>query len=159
VALFAILTAAGYVLMQRAIGERTPPRAAAPYVPTSRERARGALDALTAPEARADVKSYYAIIAVTLRRYLSERFGFPAYAMTRRELQRYMSRSGIDRWPARLTANLLEQCDAVQFAGFRPAEERMDADLTAAYEIIELTGEPDATVAATAVPQEVDAGR
>ena len=76
-----------------------------------------------------------------MRRYLSERYGFPAYAMTRRELQRHMSRSGLDRWPARLTGNLLEQCDAVQFARFAPAPERQDADLTAAYEIIELTQE------------------
>jgi len=30
----------------------------------------------------------------------------------------------------------------VQFAGFRPASPRTDADLTAAYEIIELTSKP-----------------
>jgi hypothetical protein len=34
---------------------------------------------------------------------------------------------------------LLEQCDAVLYAGYRPALERADADLTAAYEIVEMS--------------------
>ena len=59
--------------------------------------------------------------------------------MTRSELERGAERAGIDRWPARVIGNLLEQCDAVEFAAFRPAAERRSADLTAAYEIIELT--------------------
>jgi hypothetical protein len=62
--------------------------------------------------------------------------------MTRRELERGMTRAGVDRWPARLMANLLEQCDAVQFGGFAPAPARIDADLTAAYEVIQLTAPP-----------------
>jgi hypothetical protein len=140
VATFAVLTALGYVLVARAIGGR--PREAAfepaPIPLTPAERARAALDALSVGDRR-DLRAYYADIAATVRRYLSERYAFPAYAMTRRELQRHMSRSGLDRWPARLTGNLLEQSDAVQFAGFEPASERADADLTAAYEIIELT--------------------
>jgi hypothetical protein len=140
VAMFAALTALGYVLVSRAIDARpqtaTPEPAPIPLTPA--ERARAALDALSGG-ARGDLSHYYAAIAATVRRYLSERYGFPAYAMTRRELQRHMSRSGLDRWPARLTGNLLEQCDAVQFAGFAPAPERTEADLTAAYEIIELT--------------------
>jgi hypothetical protein len=142
VALFALLTALGHLLMQRAIGARPAlpmPLASPPLTPE--ERARQSLDALAAG-GHDDPRPYYAGIAFTLRRYLSERFGFPAYAMTRRELQRHMSRSGIDRWPARLMANVLEQCDAVQFAGFRPAGARMDADLTAAYEIVQLTAGP-----------------
>ena len=96
---------------------------------------------------------FYGALAFTLRHYLSEQFGFPAYAMTRRELQRHTSRAGIDRWPARLTANLLEQCDAVQFAGFRPAPERVEADLTAAYEIIELTSGDEAAPATGTITQ------
>jgi hypothetical protein len=141
VAIFAALTALGYVLVQRAIGGRplTAPVEPEPIVLTPAERARAALDALAGE--RGDLRRYYAGIAATVRRYLSERYGFGAYAMTRRELQRHMSRSGLDRWPARLTGNLLEQSDAVQFAGFEPAPERADADLTAAYEIIELTQE------------------
>lgn len=135
--LFGALTLAGYWLVRRAMAV-PPPLAVAPPAPLlAHDRARLALDALQ----HADISLHdrYAAIALTLRAYLSERHAFPAYAMTRRELERGMTRAGIDRWPARLTANLLEQCDAVQFAGFVPAPERVDADLTAAYEIIALT--------------------
>ncbi len=138
VAAFAALTAAGYWLVRRAMA-LPPPPAAMPTPPREPHvAARAALDALHA-DPTASLNARYAGIALILRRYLSERFGFAAYAMTRRELERGMTRAGIDRWPARLTANLLEQCDAVQFAGFVPAMERIDADLTAAYEIVALT--------------------
>ena len=150
VAAFAALTALGYVLVSRALGARPAGAAAVPEIAlTPTEAARASLDALAAAAAAGrDLAWYYASIAATVRRYLSERYGFPAYAMTRTELQRHMTREELGRWPARLTANLLEQCDAVQFAGFSPAPERADADLTAAYEIIELTqpeGEESAT--------------
>ena len=144
VALFAALTVFGYSLVARAINARpTPvsiPTHAAPTPPAD-VRARAALDAIA--DATDDLPAYYAAIASTIRGYLSERFGFAAYAMTRRELERSATAAGLDRWPARLTANLLEQCDAVVFATFRPAPERVAADLTAAYEIIGLTSRVD----------------
>lgn len=148
VAIFAALTAAGYWLVQRAIAQRPLAPGSVVLAPlTAAEAARAALDRLAAEEPRREPREFYAAVAYTVRKYLSERYGFPAYAMTRRELQRYTSRAGVDRWPARLTANLLEQCDAVQFAGFRPAPERIEADLTAAYEIIALTSEEPASLA------------
>jgi hypothetical protein len=85
---------------------------------------------------------------------LSQRFGFAAYAMTRREMEREMRHHGIDRWPARLTANLLEQCDAVEFGKFRPAIERRSHDLAAAYEIVQLTEDESASIGAAGVPVE-----
>lgn len=144
IALMAGLTAFGYALLRRAIDARPIARPRGVPRASAIEQARARLDALAAG-ARDDVDAYYAEIAATIRAYLSARFGFGAYAMTRRELQRGMARAGIDRWPARVTSNLLEQCDAVQFARFRPPAERMDADLTAAYEIIELTRPPEET--------------
>lgn len=136
-AIFVALTLAGYWLIRRAMVRPATPAAAPARTLVAHERARLALDELQ--QGGVALRDRYASIALILRAYLSERFGFPAYAMTRRELERGMTRAGIDRWPARLTANLLEQCDAVQFAGFAPAPERVDADLTAAYEIIDLT--------------------
>ena len=78
-------------------------------------------------------------MAVTLRNYLTERFGFPAFALTTTEMQDEMVRRGIDRWQARIVGGLLNQCDAVVYARYRPAIERADADLTAAYEIVEMS--------------------
>ncbi len=148
VAIFAALTALGYVLVRRAIDARPAPVAAANAAtpPTPPDvAARAQLDAL-ARAGHGDLHAYYATLAATVRRYLSDRYGFPAYAMTRTELGRHMTAADIDRWAGRLASNLLEQCDAVQFAGFVPALERADADLTAAYEIIALgQGEPTAS--------------
>jgi hypothetical protein len=146
VAAFAALTAFGYVLVRRAVAVVPMPARAAPVIaaapPSAHEIARAALDAIASADlGAADAPEYYARIAATVRAYLTARFDFPAYAMTRRELERSAATSGIDRWPARVIANLLEQCDAVEFATFRPAPERRAADLTAAYEIIELTAQ------------------
>ena len=155
VGIFAALTAFAYVLIRRAADARPvpPPVVEPPRGPHDVARAR--LDELAAAGiAATNPDLYYATIAATVRRYLSDRFGFPAYAMTRRELQRDMTRAGIDRWPARVTSNLLEQCDAVEFAGFRPPAERAAADLTAAYEIIDLTAPQTAAPEAPAQPSE-----
>lgn len=143
VAALAALTAFGFALMRRAIAIRPILAAVADTAlapPPAHETARAALDAIADGDlAATDTAEYYARIAATLRGYLSSRFAFPAYAMTRSEMERGATAAGVERWPARLIANLLEQCDAVEFAAFRPAPERRAADLTAAYEIIELT--------------------
>jgi hypothetical protein len=149
VAALAALTAFGFVLMRRAAAIRPMPAPVATAnvtLLTPHDAARSALDAIAASDlAAADIAEYYARIAATVRAYLSARFAFPAYAMTRSEMERGAAAAGIERWPARLTANLLEQCDAVEFATFRPAPERRAADLTAAYEIIELTARDEAS--------------
>ena len=87
----------------------------------------------------ADYVAYYSTLANTLREYLTARFGFPAFALTTTEMQDQMVRRGMDRWQARIVGGLLNQCDAVVYARYRPAAERADADLTAAYEIVEMS--------------------
>ncbi|HYM14654.1 MAG TPA: BatD family protein [Dehalococcoidia bacterium] len=144
VAAFALLTGGSYVLLARTLAIPPPARGAlSPAAPGARPevRARAALDALAAGGVgERDPAEYYARIAAIVRGYLSERYGFAAFAMTHSELERGMAATEIDRWPARVAAGLLEQCEAVEFAGFRPAAERRAADLAAAYEVIALTG-------------------
>ena len=143
VLMLAGLTAFGYWLIRRTIAVQPEPLRPVPVPappPTAADIAREQLDAVAASGlAQSDPAEYYTRIAAITRSYLSERFGFAAYAMTRREMEREMRRTGIDRWPARVTANLLEQCDAVEFALFEPATERRAHDLSAAYEIVDLT--------------------
>ena len=86
-----------------------------------------------------DFVEYYSVLAVTIRNYLTERYGFPAFALTTSELQHEMLRRGIDRWQARLVDNLFSQCDAAVYARYEPALERADHDLTAAFEIVEMS--------------------
>lgn len=142
IAMFAAITAFGYELHRRITAIRPPRVGAGPgdAPPSAGAAVCRELDAIAVSGlAQTDVAEYYARIAAAVRAYLSARFNFPAYAMTRRELEHEMRRASIDRWPARIAANLLEQCDAVEFAKFVPASGRRAADLTAAYEIVDLT--------------------
>ena len=103
------------------------------------DQARAALDRAGVEFAELrDHVSYYAAIALAIRDYLTERYGFPAFALTTGELDHEMQRRGIDRWQTRLVNGLLTQCDASVYARYSPALERADADLTSAYEIVEM---------------------
>lgn len=85
----------------------------------------------------ADPVAAYRKLASSVRAVISERYGLAAYALTTGELQGRMEARGIDRWQARLVGGLLQECDAVVYAGYRPADERRQADLTMAREIVE----------------------
>ncbi|MBI2766472.1 MAG: hypothetical protein HYX53_11260 [Chloroflexi bacterium] len=78
----------------------------------------------------------YRSLAATVRAVLADRYGIPARALTTLELQRRMESHGIDRWQARLVGGFLDECDAVVYAGYRPAAERRMHDLTMAREIL-----------------------
>ncbi|MGH2609046.1 MAG: hypothetical protein ACRDHF_08140 [Tepidiformaceae bacterium] len=84
-----------------------------------------------------DPVSAYRTLSSAVRRHLGERYGFPAVALTARELETRMEAEGVNRWEARLVGGLLENCEAVVYAGYRPASERREADLTMAREIVE----------------------
>ncbi|MGE5595616.1 MAG: hypothetical protein ACM3S1_06215, partial [Hyphomicrobiales bacterium] len=84
----------------------------------------------------ADPVAAYRSLAALVRGFIAERYGFPAHALTTGELQQRMEAQGVDRWQARLVGGLLEECDSVVYAGYRPAPERREADLTVAQEIL-----------------------
>lgn len=88
----------------------------------------------------ADPVAAYRKLASSVRAVISERYGLAAYALTTGELQGRMEARGIDRWQARLVGGLLQECDAVVYAGYRPAGERRQADITMAREIVEAAG-------------------
>jgi hypothetical protein len=83
-----------------------------------------------------DPVAAYRVLASLVRAELGRRYGLPAPALTTGELRRRMEAEGLDRWQARLVGGLLEECDAVVYAGYRPAPERRAADLNIAREIV-----------------------
>lgn len=83
--------------------------------------------------------THYARLAGCIRRYVAERYGFPASALTTKELEERMVQSGVGRWRARLVTGLLSECDAVHYARYLPAPARAEADLQMAYEIVDLS--------------------
>ena len=87
----------------------------------------------------AEFQRFYGTIAVVVREYLGERFGFNATALTSSELETRMTGHGVDRWQARLVSGLLERCDRAVYARHYPDPESADHDLTVAFEIVELS--------------------
>jgi hypothetical protein len=102
---------------------------------------------------RGDLTAFHALLAACVRRYLSDRYGFPAFAMTTTELRARMEQLGVGRWQARLTAGLLAECDAVSYAGYRPAPARAESNLAMAYEIVSLSGAEAEAVATIPVSE------
>ncbi len=84
-----------------------------------------------------DPASAYRSMASGVRTVLAGRYGIPAAALTAGEIARRMEAQGLDRWQARLVSGLLDECDAVIYAGYRPAAERRLFDLNMAREIVE----------------------
>lgn len=84
-----------------------------------------------------DVVAAYRLMSATVRHVLSERYALPARALTSVELERRLGDRAVDRIQARLVGGLLEECDAVLYAGYRPATGRRMADLDIAREIVE----------------------
>lgn len=82
-----------------------------------------------------DPVAAYRAMSVTVRGTLADRFGLPAQSLTTGEIRRRMEQAGLDRFTARLAGGLLENCDAVVYAGFRPASERRHADINMARQI------------------------
>ena len=86
---------------------------------------------------------YYTRLGERLRHYLSRRFDVPASAMTPIEIEKQLDATAMNKLAVRQAVSTLEQCQAVQFAGYRPARERAEADLAGAREIVRLTSEAE----------------
>ena len=136
-----ILAALGAFAVQRRLRPRATPVAVPAFAPFAEDEARRLLEelALAHPLAAGDYDTYYGTISMVIRGYLQARFGFGATALTTRELERRMTAEGVERWQARLVGGLLDRCDAAVYAGRRPDPASADHDLTAAFEIIELS--------------------
>lgn len=129
-AVLALLTAlAGREVVRRF--RRSGPPPVAPGVPRTLEGAEQLL--------HSDPVGAYRLMSAVVKADLAERYGVRATALTTSELRRRLE-SGGERWEARLVAGLLEECDSVIYAGYRPAAERREADLTMAREIIGVAG-------------------
>lgn len=127
-------------------------RPAAVPAPSSAELARAELERIVALDlpAHGALVEHYRLLGGCIRRYLTDRFGFPAQQLTSSELAAAMQASGVSRWAARLVSGLLSECDNVVYARYTPAEPRLAADNAMAFEIVDTaegTVEPAATPA------------
>lgn len=107
---------------------RKPPPMEAPAVPPSLDGAERLL--------QSDPVAAYRMMSAVVKGELARRYNLRATALTATELRRKLEAGG-ERWEARLVSGLLDECDSVIYAGYRPAGERREADLTMAREIVE----------------------
>jgi len=129
------------LVLARALRRRRRAPAPAGPPPLPEDEARAELEriaALRLPEGGTP-KEHYRLLGSCIRRYLTGHYGFPAFALTTAELEEQMVGRGVDRWQARLVSGLLQECDGVRYGQYVPAAARADADLTAAFEIVEVT--------------------
>ena len=63
--------------------------------------------------------------------------------MTPSEIEKQLDATAMNKLAVRQAVSTLEQCQAVQFAGYRPARERAEADLAGVREIVRLTSEAE----------------
>jgi hypothetical protein len=119
------------IRLARSLVQRTPAAAALPEPPRTLAGAEQILES--------DPVGAYRVMASVVKAELSRRYGLRATALTTTELRRQLESEG-ERWEARLVSGLLEECDSVIYAGYRPALERREADLNMAREVIGVTG-------------------
>jgi hypothetical protein len=143
VAAVALALAAALLLLRRLRRPHPVPEPMPVPLPSPEAAARAELDRIAASGllAQGEVKQYHAQLAACIRRYLTARYRFPAFAMTTTELRRHMQDFGIGRWQARLVTGLLAESDAVNFAQYIPAATRCEQNLEMAYQIVD-AGEP-----------------
>jgi len=110
---------------------KDPAIEATPLIPATLDGAEQILDS--------DPVGAYRLMSSVVKTELARRYGVRATALTTTELQRRLETGG-DRWQARLVGGLLQECDSVIYAGYRPATERRYADLTMAREIVDVAG-------------------
>ena len=139
VAAVALSLAAALLLWRWLHRPRVEAAPAPRLAPSPEATARAELDRIAALGLldKGEVKQYHALLAACVRRYLTDRYHFHAYAMTTTELRRNMEEYGVGRWQARLVAGLLAESDAVSFAQYVPARTRSDANLEMRYHVIE----------------------
>jgi len=140
IAAAAVIAVGLAMLLARVLRRRRAPTPTGPP-PLPEDEARAELEriaGLALPDGGAH-KEHYRLVGSCVRHYLAGRYGFPAVAFTTAELEEQMVSRGVDRWQARLVSGLLQECDEVRYGQYVPAAARADADLTAAFEIVEMT--------------------
>jgi hypothetical protein len=133
---------------------RTRGPALAPALPPV-EAARAELQRIFALDlpAKGETVQHYRLLGACIRAYLASRFALPATTLTSSELAEMMERRHVSRWAARLVSGLLSECDAVVYARYAPAPERLAADNAMAFAILDAAEGVDAPVSAVPAGQ------
>ncbi len=134
--LLALGAALGWWLKRRFGGRR--PKPLPPPIPAD-IRALADLEALlTAPHlAQGELRRFHIELAAILKRYLEDRFAFPAVERTTVEVERDLRRLAVDMQAQLPTIQVLKDCDRIKFANATTSEDesrKRAADVRAVVE-------------------------
>ncbi|MBI2870306.1 MAG: hypothetical protein HYY14_01195 [Candidatus Omnitrophica bacterium] len=85
------------------------------------------------------IKEYYIRLSGIIRTYLEARYGIVVLDRTTAELLAQMKAQSIDQDVVRMTRSLLEECDLVKFAKFRPQADEAEASCMAGVKLVEVS--------------------
>ena len=132
-ALIAALVAWRWRAQRRRRGEAVP----GPAVATPADRVARELDRLgRLPASAESARLYCTTITQSLRDYFTDVYRLPANGLTTSELPDRLLQAGADSGTATLVRRLFDECDAVAYAGVRPAPGRLTGYLELAHSIV-----------------------
>jgi len=158
-----LLLAAAWLLWRRRRRAAAPEAAPAPVVPKrpAHEIAYEELERLLASDrlARGAIKEFYIELAEIVRRYLEACYGIDTFERTTGEIVEALRAARAAVKAIAMASDLLQACDLVKFAKYRPESEETRRAVEAAYRLVDETRQATAPQGEIAVAAAVAGGR
>jgi hypothetical protein len=103
-----------------------------PYLHVSKS-----LNQLAAGKSTLEGKSFFILLSLAIRRYLSERLSRPLMSVTTGEISGYLRAAGLEEILSERIHQVLETADLIKFSGKRTNRREMERSLKAAGHIVE----------------------
>jgi hypothetical protein len=103
-----------------------------PYI-----HARKGLSQLETGRSSMEGKSFFILLSLTIRRYLSERYAVPLMSVTTGEILKELNIVGVEESVSRRIHEILKTADIIKFSGKRTRKREMERCLKAAGRIVE----------------------
>jgi hypothetical protein len=98
---------------------------------------RRSLNQLAAGKSSMEGKSFFILLSLAVRRYLSERLSRPLMSVTTGEIGGYLRAAGLEETLSERIHQVLEAADLIKFSGKRTNRREMERSLKAAGSIVE----------------------
>jgi len=98
---------------------------------------RKSLNQLAAGKSSIEGKSFFILLSLAIRRYLSERLSRPLMSVTTGEIGAYLREAGLEENVSQRIHQVLKAADLIKFSGKRTNRREMERSLNAAVGIVE----------------------
>jgi hypothetical protein len=98
---------------------------------------RKSLNQLASARSSMEGKSFFILLSLAIRRYLSERLSMPMMSVTTGEIPGSLGEAGLEESVSRSIHGVLKEADLVKFSGRRPNRREMDRCLKTVDRLVE----------------------